>query len=131
MSQENVELVRAVLEAWNAGDMEALRDRYDSDVIVQAVEGWPEPGPFVGQEAVMRQYAQLRETFDADSLELVSDFIDIGDRVAVRTRWRTAGRGPEANMEWTLITTVRKGKVRNVEYFWDHAEALEALGLSE
>jgi ketosteroid isomerase-like protein len=63
--------------------------------------------------------------------ELVSDFIDVGDRVAVRLRWRTAGRGPEANMEWTVIHTVRKDKVIGIEYFWDHAEALEVLGLSE
>jgi hypothetical protein len=28
-------------------------------------------------------------------------------------------------MEVTAIYTVRNGKVREVEYFWDHAEALE------
>ena len=35
------------------------------------------------------------------------------------------------NMEMTSVFTVRKGKILAVEYFWDHAEALEALGLSE
>ena len=33
MSQENVEIVRANFEAWNAGDMDALRERFDRDVI--------------------------------------------------------------------------------------------------
>jgi ketosteroid isomerase-like protein len=32
MSQENVEIVRAVFAAWNAGDMDALRELYDPDV---------------------------------------------------------------------------------------------------
>ena len=111
MSQENVEIVRAVFEAWNAGDMDALRELYDPDVIVRTPEGWPEPGPFVGREAVMRQFEQLRETWDADALELISDFIDAGDRVAVRFIWRGAGHGPESNMELTGVYTVRKGRI--------------------
>ena len=33
-------------------------------------------------------------------------------------------------MEFTHIFTLRKGKIVFMEYFWDHAEALETLGLS-
>jgi ketosteroid isomerase-like protein len=32
MSQENVESVKTGFEAWNAGDMEGLRELYDPDV---------------------------------------------------------------------------------------------------
>jgi ketosteroid isomerase-like protein len=84
MSQENVEVVRAAVEAWNAGDMDALRDLYDPDVIGRAPEGWPEPGPDVGREAVMRELERLHEAWDANTLEPISDFIDAADRVAVR-----------------------------------------------
>ena len=56
-------------------------------------EGWPEPGPFFGRETVMRQFEQLRETWDTDTFELISDFIDVGDRVLVRFIWRGAGTG--------------------------------------
>jgi hypothetical protein len=31
----------------------------------------------------------------------------------------------------TGVYTVRKGRIVFVEHFWDHAEALEPLGLSE
>jgi ketosteroid isomerase-like protein len=31
----------------------------------------------------------------------------------------------------TQVVTVRKGKIVHREYFWNHAEALETLGLSE
>ena len=34
-------------------------------------------------------------------------------------------------MESTAAYTVRKGKIVLLEFFWDHAEALEAVGLSE
>jgi ketosteroid isomerase-like protein len=131
MSRENVEIVRALFEVWNAGDMDAFRELYDPDVILRTVEDWPEPGPYVGREAVMRFHEQLRETWDADALEPVSDFIDAADHVLVRYVWRGTGHGPEANMELTLVFTMRKGRVVYLEFFWDHAEALETLGLPE
>lgn len=49
----------------------------------------------------------------------------------MRTIWRGEGQGPESALEWTVILTVRKAKINSIEYFWDHAEALEAMGLSE
>ena len=123
--------MRASLEAWNAEDLEVLREFYDPGAIVHPPDGWPEPGPFVGREAVMCQWEQLRETFDTDALELLSDFIDATDRVVVRVNWRGAGRGPESNMEMTDVFTVRKGRISIIECFWDQREALAAVGLSE
>ena len=131
MSRENAETVRAALAAWNAGDMDAVRELYDPDAVVRPPDGWPEPGPYFGREAAMRWFQQVREAWDADVLEWIGDFIDVGDRVAVRFDWRTAGRGPDANIVVTGIYTVRKGRILSLEFFWDHAEALEALGLSE
>jgi len=131
MSQENVEIVRKAFEVWNAGDMDAVREFYDPDIIVRPPEGWPEPGPFVGREAVMGQWEQLRETWDADEVEPIGDFIDAADRVVVRQAWRGAGHGPSLNMEMTNVFMVRNGRIVNQEFFWDHTEALEAAGLSE
>ena len=131
MSQENVEIIRAGFAAWNAGDMEAVREMHHPSVIARTLEGWPEPGPFVGRDAVMRQYEQLRATWDADAVEPISDFLDAGERVVVRMIWHGAGVGPEANLEFTLVSTVRRRRVFFIEYFWDYAEALEAAGLEE
>ena len=132
MSQENVEVVRGTFEAWNAGDMARLREPLDADAILRMPEGWPEPGPYVDREAIVRQWAQQRETWDGtDTLEPISDFIHAADRVAVRFIWHGAGHGPEWNMELTGVYTVRNGKIRTAEFFRDHAEALEAVGLSE
>ena len=61
MSQENVEIVRAVFAAWNAGDMDAIRELYHPDAVMRSAEGWPEPGPYYGRDAVMRQFVQNRE----------------------------------------------------------------------
>jgi ketosteroid isomerase-like protein len=130
MSQENVEVVRAAVAAWNADDADAFGELIAPDIVMQAPEGWPEPGPFVGREAAMRQFAQLRETWAFDTLEVTGDFIDVGDRVAARVNWHGAGHGPEMCLEMTDVFTVRKGRVVYAEVFWDHTEALKALGLS-
>jgi ketosteroid isomerase-like protein len=95
MSQENVEVVRAAYRAWNGGDMDSFRELYDPDVILRPPGIWPEPGPFVGWEAVMRLFEQAREVWDADTLEPMGDFIDAADRVVVRYAWRGAGRPPK------------------------------------
>jgi ketosteroid isomerase-like protein len=131
MSQENVEVMRATFEVWNAGDMDALRELYDPNVTLWLMEDFPEPGPHVGLKAVMRQWKQQREAFDADTADPISDFIDIADHVLVRFVWRGRGLGPDSDMEVTQVITVRKGKVFLLEHFWDHAEALETVGLSE
>jgi ketosteroid isomerase-like protein len=131
MSQENVEVVDAMGDAWNAGDMDTFRELLAPDVIVRVPEGWPESGPFVGREAVMRQWARNRESWDADTFESVGDPIDAGDRVVVRLTWTGVGSGPPTQLEFTAVYTVRKGKVSYQESFWNHEEALEALGLSE
>jgi ketosteroid isomerase-like protein len=96
MSQENVEIVRASFEAWNAGDMDAFRELHHPDTILRMAEGWPEPGPYLGRDAVMREYKQLRDTWQRDTSELIGDFTDAGDRVVARFIWRGAGQGPDA-----------------------------------
>ena len=131
MLQENVEVARGVFDAWKAGDMDAVRDLYDPNVIVRPMSDWPEPGPWVGREAVMRQWEQMRDAWSADAVEPISDFIDVADRVVVRQMWRGAGRGPDLNMEMTNVFMVRGGRIVYQEFFWDHAEALETLGLGE
>ena len=131
MSQENVEVIRAGFEAWNAGDMDAYGELLDPDVIIRVPEGWPEPGPFVGREAVLREFKQARDAWAVDAADMISDFVDFGDRVVTRFIWRGKGSGPEASIELSCLYTVRNGKHMAFEFFWDHMEALEAAGLRE
>jgi ketosteroid isomerase-like protein len=130
MSQENVEVIRAGLAAWNAGDMDAFRELLDPDVVVRPVGDWPERGPYVGRQAVMRFFAQARDPWVADTVEATSDFVHTADRVVVRLAWHLVGHGPPMDWEGTMVWSVREGKVCSAEFFWDHDDALEAAGLS-
>ena len=131
MSQENIEVVRASIEAFNAGDMDAVRETLDPAVVIaRDLEGWPEPGPVAGREAVMRSWQGILDVFPEATVELTS-VTNVGDRVVARQVARGKGKGPEAIAEYTVISTLRNGRTLILEYFWDHAEALASLGLSE
>jgi ketosteroid isomerase-like protein len=131
MSRENVEIVRRMLAAFNAEDMDAFGEIFDPHVVMRMAEGWPEPGPFLGREAVLREVDQLRETWDADALRVTGDFIDVGDRVVVRLIWRAVGHGPQADMDFSGVYTLRHGRVIAIDQFWEHEQALKAVGLEE
>ena len=41
------------------------------------------------------------------------------------------GLGPETDMEITDVFTLRRGRIFYQEFFWGHADALEAAGLRD
>jgi ketosteroid isomerase-like protein len=132
VSQQNLEVLRSIIVAFNAGDMEAVREMLDPDVAIgRELEGWPETGPFVGRDAVMGGWERNREPFgDTATVEPVS-IIDAGDRVVARQIAHGVGRGPALHVEYTTVSTLRNGRVFLIDYFWDYAEALKAVGLEE
>jgi ketosteroid isomerase-like protein len=130
MSEENVEIVRAGIDAWNARDMKAMCETYAADVVTWPPAGWSEAGPFVGRDLVMGQWERMRDLWDDDEVEMLADYVDAADRVAVRMTWRERGEGLGADAEATGIFTIRDGKVRVAEFYWDYKEALRTLGLS-
>src|SRR5262245_41233182 len=131
MSDANVEIVKATIEAWNREDMDAIRPLLDPDIVLSLPANWPEPGPYVGREAVVREWEHARAAWHADAVEPISEYIHAGDLVVVRVRWHTSGSGPDANIELTVLYTIRNGRILLTQYFWDHSEALAAVGLSE
>jgi ketosteroid isomerase-like protein len=129
MSQENVEIARAANEAWTRGDWDGLRETYDADVVMRTVEDWPEAGPHFGRDAVVRFFEQLRATWDINELETIA-LTEAGDRVVGHYVFHGVGRGPDARIEVANVVTFRSGKAVMLEYFWNYADALEAVGLS-
>jgi ketosteroid isomerase-like protein len=133
MSQENVEVVKGAVDAFNAHEL----DRYlsflapefeyvDHMGAVAEVEG-------SGIDAIRRQVEGWFDAFP-DFRASVGEFIDAGDRVVSVTTWQGtgAGSGLPYDQEAAEVLTVRDGKIIRAELgFVDRAAALEAAGLSE
>jgi ketosteroid isomerase-like protein len=132
LPSSNLELSRRINDLWNAGDMEGIGELLHDDVVMHHPEGWPEPGPSVGRDAVFRQFELLREDWRSDRLETL-DRRGVGDRVVVQQRWLAEGgqSGATSEMELSSVARYREGKVAEIAFYWDHAEALAAAGIQD
>jgi ketosteroid isomerase-like protein len=129
MSEENVEVVRQAVKNWNRGDLDAFFESVDEEVVLRTAEGWPERAHH-GKLAARSFFEGWTETVGGDA---VIELIDAGEAVVFRVRAHMTGErsGLEGDMQFSQVLTFRKGKVVLVEFFWDHADALEAAGLEE
>jgi uncharacterized protein len=131
MSQENVEIVRAAIDAWNRGDWDAvLKDTApDFEFDLSRAVG-PDHGVY-GPEELRGLWAELADTWESVRIE-PEEFIEAGDHVVVPVTWHTAGRdGIEvrARPAWTI--TIRDGTIVRFCMYQELEEALEAAGLQE
>jgi ketosteroid isomerase-like protein len=135
MSEENVELVRASIEAYGTG----ARDSYVDDFFAEDVEVCPDASRFTesksfrGRAEFRRFIAELDQSWEGGAGGEIRELFPVGDRVVARFDWGGRGRtsGIDLHSSLTSICTVRDGQIAKIEYFFDHAQALEAAGLSE
>ena len=131
MSEENVELVRAISEVWSSGDLDATLE------LVHPSARWEPSGKFIGSgqtyhghSGVQEFWAVFREPWTNISLEPV-EFTELDEsRLLTRTRFRGTGRasGIETETELFVVWTIEDGMVSRYQSFADREQALEAVG---
>ena len=135
MSQENVEIVRAAMDAWNRGDWdEALKHATPDLVLDSSLNAGEWRGIHHGPDQVKRAFQMLTEAWQSVHIE-ISEFIEAEQGVLVtRQKSRFVGRdgielpGPtRSGWLWKL----RPGKIVYAATYNDLNEALEAAGLQE
>ena len=131
MSDENVEIARQAIEAWNAGDMDRLRDLYDPGAVMRNPSDWVDAGPYLGRDAIMQQFAELREIWSEDNTFDQIKLIDAGDRVVVQVDFHGDTRGLPLTTEMAWIYTMRGGLIVSLEMFRSRDEALAAIEFAE
>jgi ketosteroid isomerase-like protein len=133
MSEENVEVVRKLSDAFNRGDLDAWLGLLSPEVAWESL-------PLVGFRDVYRGRAEARAWIE----QLVEDFEDAhlqieeitalsNDRVFFGYTQIGRGRGsglPGELRGWAILW-VAKGLITRRQVFWTRDEALEAAGLSE
>jgi ketosteroid isomerase-like protein len=133
MSEENVQLVRSAIETHDAGG-DAWLDFVAEDVEIHPdASRWPGAKRFRGREEFRRFVADIDQDFEGSATQVIKEIFATGDRVVARTDWGGTGRasGIDLRADLTTIFTVRDGRIVQIEYFFDHTQALEAAGLRE
>ena len=131
MSEETVDAFRAAFEQFARGDFSPFESIADEFELVLAPE-MPDADTYHG--AAARQWLDAWvDSFDRLTFEPV-EFRDVGDdRVLIeyiQRGWAAGSEVPVELVNWSLAT-VRDGRVVRWQAFTNHAEALEAAGLSE
>jgi ketosteroid isomerase-like protein len=133
MSQENVEIVLAALDAWNRRDVNAAMSLIQEDVELHLIGGFADVigREFKGREAVVRFWRDFVGAVGGE-LDLEAAH-DAGDRVVTIATIRGAGEtsGIPVENRFGQVWSLREGKVSRMDSYYDASDALEAAGLRE
>jgi uncharacterized protein len=132
MSQENVEVVRNAFEAFDRDDWDALLGYLGSEI------EWVTTGQFVGGQ-LYRGHAGVRQFLDTLGREFdefhaqPENFAEAGDIVVADAHVAGIGKqsGASVELRFTVVASVRDGKIVHVRNFLEREEALQAADLRE
>ncbi len=132
MSEQNLEIVRAAIDAANRGDWDAaFKDaapgfEWDNSRAIGADNKavWT-----LGQ--ALQFFKELRDLWESAWIE-INELIPMGDHVVVPHTTHVRGRdGIEARARTTWLFTIRNGQIERVCLYQEKQEALETAGPSE
>jgi ketosteroid isomerase-like protein len=130
MSEENLELIRTGFAAHNRGDLDALTQVYDEDVVFETLL----LGTHHGNEAIRLIYEENQKTLSGYTVDPI-ELIDAGDQVVAVAQVNGVGPASQIAMEdrdrFAFLFTVKNGRVVREQAFRNREDALEAAGLSE
>jgi ketosteroid isomerase-like protein len=131
MAGENVQIVRAILDAVNRGDFDAVLTHLAPDAVLdQSRAIGMDRGVFTADQfrAVAEEFASGWESvrYHAD------EFIEAGEHVVTPFTNRLLGRdGIELTARGVWVWTIHGGVVARLCLYQERKEALEAVGLRE
>jgi ketosteroid isomerase-like protein len=127
MSREDVEVVGRSFDAWNSGDVEAIRRCYTDEPDIRT--GMTEFGrSFEGDDPIRHWVAEMRETWSEVHWDPERIF-EAGDLVV--SFYRAVGIGRESGVDSRATSPASAASARGASehVFLDRADALEAAGL--
>ena len=129
MSQENVEVVRRMYEAFHSGDFEGALAHFDPDVVIDATMR-VDAGIGHGREELYAIVGRWVGAFH-EFREEIEEMRDLGSQVCVVSTQH--GRGKESGIEteyrYAVLYEVRRSQIIRMTLYPGPAEALEAVGL--
>jgi ketosteroid isomerase-like protein len=132
MSQESVEVVGKLYDAFASGDIDSVLAKVDPQIEFDLSDRLPDEGLYRGREAY-RQF--LKRTFElwAGFRVEVEELLDAGDAVVALVHTTATGRasGIEIDERVAHVFWMRDATPYRFKVFSERAKALEATGLRE
>jgi hypothetical protein len=132
MSRENVEIVKAAIDAANREDWDALVQTAAPNFELDMSRSRSFRGASVyGLDQLRGFLVDFAESWESVRVE-PHEFIEAGDLVVVPWTTHARGRdGIEVVSRPTFVWTIRDGAIERLSMYQERREAIEALGLSE
>jgi ketosteroid isomerase-like protein len=129
---ENLDLVRSIYADWERGDF-SHSDWADRNIQFEVADG-PQPGRWVGREAMAREYGEMMRGFKEFRAE--PERYVAADEHRILVLVVNTGRGNASGIEFEVHSVanffeIRCGKVTRLVLYWDRDRALADLGLEE
>jgi ketosteroid isomerase-like protein len=132
MSQQNVEIVRHSIDAWNGRDLTTWTASLQPDAEIDwSRSRAPFKGVYRGRDGIETFWDVFWSTFEDVQVE-THGFTEVGSEVLVPLTVHMRGReGIEVISRNALTFWVENGQIIRLRMFQEEAEALEAVGLGE
>ena len=129
-SEENIESIRASMDAWNRGDLGGALEFLATDIEMDNTSTQAEwRGIYRGHDEVKRLWRRFTEPWESVRIE-IDEFIPAPDAVVTRQTGYFLGRdGIEVTTHTTWVFHFRDGELVRWVYFDDLDEALASVGL--
>jgi ketosteroid isomerase-like protein len=133
MSKENLELVEVLWDAFQRGDVGALRGAAHPDIVIVQPSELPDSKTYLGHEGVKEAVEDWPTQWDEFRFEVL-ETIEVSDsRIVSVTRHHGRGAASGIEVEATIgyVLEIADGKFARVEMFASREQALEAAARSE
>ena len=133
MSQENAEVARRVIDAFNRRDVEGFASDTTEDFeLFPAMIGVVEGEGFRGRDGIERYFEVVTDTWEELSVA-DAQYRDLGDLVVLLCRIEGRGRGSGVPVDGPqgMVFDFRIQRTARIRGHLDQGEALGAVGLAE
>lgn len=129
--------VRLAAEAYNRRDLDAVVVTYHPELEYRPARSWVEAGFFEpcyhGRDGYREYVAITAEVFGGEVYFMPVELVDLGERIVMLAKvpMRAQASGVPLTEKFAYVSTMKDGMVIRLQEYYDHAEALAAVGLSE
>jgi ketosteroid isomerase-like protein len=132
MSEQNVDLIRSIYDAFAAGDIAGVVGRMGEDMVWNEAENFPyaDGNPYRGAEAILGGvFARLGSEWDGFAA-VPEEFLDAGETVVVLGRYRGTFKATGSVLDAQLahVWRVADGKAVHFQQYTDTLQAARVTG---